>query len=168
MKFLKCVPHAAILALAMSVPAAAQDSSFTSFRVLKPELSVEAAQAAMAACRSKGYQVAVSVTDRFGILQVTVRDQLAGPHTPDTAFRKAWTAATFRTNTMELSSFSETGESWAMRNVTNALPLGGGVMILAGEGDMVASIGVSGAPSGKEDAACAQAGIDAIADRIAF
>jgi uncharacterized protein GlcG (DUF336 family) len=168
MKLLKQVSSAALLAVSIAVPAAAEDSSFTSFRVLKPELSVEAAQAAIASCRAKGYQVAVSVTDRFGILQVTIRDQLAGAHTPDTAFRKAWTAATFRTDTTELSSFSESGESWAMRNVTNALPLGGGVMILAGEGDMVAAIGVSGAPSGSEDAACAKAGIDAIADRIAF
>lgn len=168
MKLPECLSLAALLAAAMSFPAAAQDSNFTSFRVLKPELSVEAAQAAMADCRTKGYQVAVSVTDRFGVLQVTIRDQLAGAHTPDTSFRKAWTAASFRTSTAELSGLTESGEAWAIRNVSNALPLGGGEMILAGDGDMVAAIGVSGAPSGTEDAACAKAGIEAIADRIAF
>lgn len=146
----------------------AEESSFTSFRVLKPELAMEAAQAAMNDCREKGYQIAVSVTDRFGILQVTLRDQLAGPHTPDTAFRKAWTAVSFRSDTSGLSEQTESGEAWAIRNVTNALPLGGGVRIVAGDGDMVGAIGVSGAPSGTEDEACAKAGIEVISDRVEF
>lgn len=160
------------LALAIAIGAGnaarADDESFTTFRVLKPELSLEAARAALEDCRERGYQVAVSVTDRFGVLQVTIRDQLAGAHTPDTSFRKAWTAASFRTGTSELGQLTESGEAWAIRNVTNALPLGGGVRILSGEGDMVAAIGVSGAPSGAEDEACANAGIAAIDDRIAF
>lgn len=154
--------------LGMAGGAAAEDESFTTFRVLKPELSVEAAQAALADCRERGFQVAVSVTDRFGVLQVTIRDQLAGAHTPDTSFRKAWTAASFRTETTELGELTESGAAWAIRNVTNALPLGGGVRILSGDGDMVAAIGVSGAPSGADDDACAKAGIAAIEDRIAF
>lgn len=146
----------------------AEEENFTSFRVLKPELAIEAAQAAMSDCRQKGYQIAVSVTDRFGILQVTLRDQLAGPHTPDTSFRKAWTAVSFRSDTSSLSKLTESGEAWAIRNVTGALPLGGAVRIVAGDGDMVGAIGVSGAPSGLEDEACAKAGIAAISDRIAF
>ncbi|MGI9464420.1 MAG: heme-binding protein, partial [Aestuariivirgaceae bacterium] len=60
------------------------------------------------------------------------------------------------------------GQAWAIRNVTGALPLGGGVRILAGDGDMVGAIGVSGAPSGSEDEACARVGIAAIAERIEF
>ena len=138
--------------------AVAADESFVSFRVLKPEVALNAAQAAMADCRQKGFQVAVSVTDRFGILQVTLRDQLAGPHTTDTAFRKAWTAITFRSDTSELAKLSESGEAWALRNVEGVMPLGGGVRIIAGDGDMVGAIGVSGAPAGSEDDACAKAG----------
>jgi uncharacterized protein GlcG (DUF336 family) len=148
--------------------ASAEEANFKTFRVLKPELALEAANAAMLNCRKKGFQVAVSVTDRFGLLQATLRDQLAGPHTPDTAYRKAWTAVSFRTDTRELSKLTEKGEAWAIRGVTRALPLGGGVPIVAGEGDMVGAIGVSGAPSGKEDEACAKAGIAAIADKISF
>lgn len=159
----------ALLALLFAPAVAhAEEEPFKAFRVLKPELAIEAAQAAMADCRKKGFQVAVSVTDRFGLLRATLRDQLAGPHTPDTAYRKAWTAASFRTDTLELSKMTEKGEAWAIRGVTRALPLGGGVRIVAGEGDMVGAIGVSGAPSGSEDEACAKAGIAAIADKIAF
>jgi uncharacterized protein GlcG (DUF336 family) len=159
-----------IFALIALLPAVAsgQESAFHTFRVLKPALAIEAAQAALANCQSKGYQVSVSVTDRFGVLQATIRDQLAGPHTPDTALRKAWTAVSFRTDTLELSKLTESGEAWAIRNVTGALPLGGGVRIVAGEGDLVGAIGVSGAPSGSEDDACAKAGIAAITDKISF
>lgn len=155
--------------LALSTAAlSAEENSFTTFRLLKPELALEAAQGAIADCRSKGFQVAVSVADRFGVLQVTVRDQLAGPHTPDTSFRKAWTSVSFRTETLELAKLTETGGAWAIRNVTGALPLGGGVRIVAGDGDMVGAIGVSGAPSGGEDEACARAGIAKITERIEF
>ena len=157
-----------VFAAGFNGSAFAQDENYTSFRVLKPELSVEAAQAALSECRERGYQVAVSVTDRFGVLQVTIRDQLAGAHTPEGSFKKAWTAASFRAETSEVAALAETGEAWAIRNISNAMPLGGGVRVIAGDGDMVAAIGVSGAPSGAEDEACAKAGIAAIEDRIAF
>ena len=157
-----------VVTVLMFLPASAEESSFKTFRALKPMLALEAAQAAMRDCRKKGFQIAVSVTDRSGVLQVTLRDQLAGPHTPDTSYRKAWTAVSFRTDTLELSQMTEKGEAWAIRSVTGALPLGGGVRIIAGEGDMVGAIGVSGAPSGSEDEVCAKAGISAIADKIAF
>ncbi|MGI9522167.1 MAG: GlcG/HbpS family heme-binding protein [Hyphomicrobiaceae bacterium] len=154
--------------LATPTVASAEETHFKTFRVLKPALALETAKAAMLDCRKKGFQVAVSVTDRFGVMQAMLRDQLAGPHTPDTAYRKAWTAVSFRTDTLELSKLTEKGEAWAIRGVTRALPLGGGVRIVAGEGDMVGGIGVSGAPSGTEDEACAKSGIAAIADKIAF
>ncbi len=156
------------VAALLCAPASAQDSGMATFRVLKPELALTAAQAAMAKCRENGFQVAVSIADRFGVLQVTLRDQFAGPHTPDTAYRKAWTAVSFRTETGELAKLTETGEAWGIRNVPGALPLGGGVRILAGEGDMLGAIGVSGAPSGRDDETCAKAGIEAISEQIEF
>ena len=158
----------ATLGVLAPVPSSGEDTSFASFRVLKPELALQAAQGAMSECRKRGYQIAVSVVDRFGILQVTLRDQLAGPHTTNTAYRKAWTAVSFRTETSELAKMTEAGEAWAIRTVKNALPLGGGVRILAGEGDMLGAIGVSGAPSGGEDDACAKAGIAVISESIEF
>ncbi len=164
---LRVVMVTAVLTLS---PAAisAEETSFSTFKVLKPELAIAAAQGAMMQCRKEGYQVSASVVDRFGILQATVRDQLAGPHTPDTAYRKAWTAVSFRTNTLSLSKAAESGEAWALRLITGALPLGGGVPILAGDGNLVGAIGVSGAPSGEADEACAKAGIAAISEQIEF
>jgi uncharacterized protein GlcG (DUF336 family) len=49
----------------------------------------------------------------------------------------------------------------------NVVLLGGGLLIEAG-GSIVGGIGVSGAPGGTEDDACARAGIDAVRDRLEF
>jgi len=142
-------------------PSRAQDA-LVEFQVLNPDLAMKLAQATMAACRENDFQVAVAVVDRFGVPQAMLRDRYAGPHSPDTATRKAWTAVSFRTNTTELVDNTKSGTPQAAaRDVTNALMLGGGVLVRAG-GTMVGAVGVSGAPSGSEDAACAEAGIDAI------
>ena len=158
---------AVLATLGFSATAAAQEAIVT-FKSLATNVAVEAAQAALESCRAEGFQVAVSVVDRGGNLQATIRDRFAGPHTPDTAYRKAWTAVSFRTDTLELAALTENGEAWAIRNISNALPLGGGLQILAGDGSMLGAIGVSGAPSGSADKDCAQAGLDAIEDKIAF
>ena len=138
------------------------------FKILSPDLALKAADAALQRCRKDGYQVAVAVVDRFGVQQVMLRDRFAGPHTPSTATRKAWTAVSFRTGTVELTTrVQNSPEISGVRYVEGALVLGGGVPIEAA-GSIVGGIGISGAPSGTLDEACAQAGIEAIEDEIAF
>lgn len=155
---------------ALAAPAAAQDDgAFVTFQVLKPEVALQMAEAAMEACRAEGYQVGVTVVDRFGVPQVFVRDRFAGLHVYEVSRRKAWTAVSFRTNTSDLDRATNPGEiSQGIRAVSEALPLGGGLMVETGAGDLVGGIGVSGAPGPDIDDVCAQAGLDAVADQIAF
>jgi len=87
-------------ALALGGGTAKAEEALISFKVLSPAAALELAQATLEACRNEGYQVAVAVVDRFGITQVILRDRYAGPHTPETARRKAWTAVSFRTDTL--------------------------------------------------------------------
>ncbi len=151
-----------------SAAAAEQKSALVSFKVLSPELAVELAQGALADCRKRGYQVAVAVVDRFGILQALIRDRFAGPHTPDTARRKAWTAVSFRTDTLSMAEFTASGAPQSgVRFVTEALMVGGGVPVESA-GTIVAGIGVSGAPGGGEDDACARAAIESIVEKLEF
>lgn len=104
--------------------------------------------------------------DRFGQPQVMLRDRFAGPHTPATAIGKAWTAVSFRTNTSDLLPITQPGQPQAgIRNLPNVVLLGGGMVIEAG-GTLTGWIGVSGAPGGAEDDACARAGIEAVRDRL--
>ncbi|MBL4691647.1 MAG: heme-binding protein [Rhodospirillales bacterium] len=157
-----------VLFAALIHPAKAQEGALVTFKSLNLETALELAEAALADCRKRGFQVAVAVVDRSGILQVTLRDRFAGPHTPETARRKAWTAINFRTNTGELADLTQPGKPQSgARDITNVLMLGGGVPVEAA-GALVAGVGVSGAPGGDLDEACAQAGIEAIADKIAF
>lgn len=159
---------AAVLALALAGGSARAEEALIRFQVLSPAAALELAQATLAACRAAGYQVAVAVVDRAGITQVLLRDRFAGPHTPETARRKAWTAVSFRTDTLELNALSQAGEALsAVRFVTDALMVGGGVRVEAA-GSLVGAVGVSGAPGGPADDACARAGIEAIEDKIAF
>ena len=147
--------------------AAAQDATVT-YKSLTPEVALELARAALADCRKRGFQVAVAVVDRSGLPQVMLRDRFAGPHTPPTATGKAWTAVTFRTSTTELSAISQPGMPQAgLRHLPNVVMIGGGITVEAG-GALVGAIGVSGAPGGDADEACAKAGIAAIKDKLDF
>jgi len=135
---------------------------------LTPEAALAATQAALENCRDQGYQVAVAVTDRNGTPIALLRDRYAGAHTPETASRKAYTAASFNMDTISLAQATEAGEAASgIRQVTQVLALGGGLPISAA-GALVGAIGVSGAPGGEADAACAQAGIDVIQDDLDF
>jgi uncharacterized protein GlcG (DUF336 family) len=162
---MKTMRLAAFLAAMLLAPAAAAQATFT-VRVLAPETALKAAQAALKKCRDRGYQAAVAVVDRMGVVQVLLRDRFAGPHTPDMATAKAHTAVSFRTNTTELAEATQPGRPQSgIRNRPGVAAVGGGLMIEAG-GSLLGAIGVSGAPGAREDDACAQAGIDAIREDI--
>ncbi|MGB0683662.1 MAG: GlcG/HbpS family heme-binding protein [Magnetovibrionaceae bacterium] len=155
---------AALLASSFAAPtiASADEDALVTFKKMKLEIAMTLAKAALDTCRENGFQVAVAVVDRFGNPQVLLRDRFAGAHTPDTATRKAWTAVSFRTNTSELSDIAKPGSpQQGLREINGALALGGGLQVMGG-GAIVGGIGVSGAPGGAEDDACAQAGLDAV------
>jgi len=155
---------ALLAATAAATPSRAED--FITFRVMAPPLALELAQAALKACRDRGFQVAVAVVDRFGVTQVLLRDALAGTHTPDTAVGKARAAVSFRSSTEELSALTQAGQiNSVIRHLPGYVFLGGGVPVEAA-GAIVGGIGVSGAPGGAEDDACARAGIAAVEDRL--
>lgn len=147
--------------LALVVPAAVAEVTFTTHS-LTVEIALKAAQAALDACRKGGFQVGVAVSDRSGVLQVYLRDRYAGPHTVEAAANKAWSAASFRISTTELAAETQAGKPMsAIRDIARVVALGGGLPIEAA-GSTVAGIGVSGAPGGTADEACARAGIEAI------
>lgn len=151
------------------LPLAAQAQQGThSIKLLTPETALKAAQAALTKCRDGGFQVTVAVVDRMGVTQVLLRDRYAGPHTPEMARSKAYTAVSFRTNTTALAEATQAGKPQSgVRHLPGVAAVGGGLMIEA-SGALLGAIGVSGAPGGKEDDLCAAAGIAAIRDDIEF
>ena len=167
------IPVCAFLLLPCALLAGENPPSTYSFKSLSVEAASKAAWGAVIACRAKGYSVAVAVVDRGGNTQALLRDRFAGPHTPETAIRKAWTANSFRQSTASLAAFLQDGKiPHQVQHNPGALLVGGGVMIEA-QGQILGGIGVSGAPPGKSeiesiDADCARAGVDLIKDEIEF
>ena len=154
--------------LALSGQAWAEETATYATRNLTVETALKAAQAAMKKCRDSGWQAAVAVVDRSGVVQVVLRDRYAGPHTPRTASGKAWTAVSFRSNTGALVDLTQPGKAQSgLRNLPRVVVLGGG-MIIEGGGQLLGAIGVFGAPGGEADEACAKAGIAAIQESIEF
>lgn len=167
MNLMRTRTTAALLVCSLAVSVQASEPTFQ-IRSLTPETALAAAKAAMDSCRSQGYQVAVAVVDRAGLTQVFLRDRFAGAHTVDVATNKAWTAASFRTSTLVLAAETQPGKAMSgLRSTPRMLAAGGG-LVIEGGGSVFGAIGVSGAPSGEADEACAKAGIKAIADAIEF
>lgn len=158
------------LSIASLLPnaAGAEEEPLAIFKAMKPAMALRLAQATLDACRKSGFQVAVAVVDRSGVTQVILRDRLAGSHTPETARRKAWTAASFRTDTLSMTEETMAGKSQSgARFITGALMIGGGIPVTAA-GSLIGAVGVSGAPGGEEDHKCAQTGIAEVEDSLMF
>ncbi|KRF09505.1 hypothetical protein ASH00_04795 [Arthrobacter sp. Soil782] len=150
---------------AASEPAASAEDAVLSMPRLSIEAATEAAQAALAQCQADNLGfVSVAVVDRFGQVQVLLRGDNAGEHTMESARLKGYTAAAFGSNTSELTERAA-GDGATIRDIPGTLFLAGGVSVKAGEAS-IAGIGVGGAPQGTADEACAQAGLDAIADSL--
>ncbi len=148
-------------------PAVARETVVT-YKSVIPEVAIEAVQVAVKKCRDDGYQVAAVVIDRFGQAQALMRDQYAGPPAAQTATDKAYTALSFRSDTSALSQLVKSGKmSERIAIEQHVLMIPGGLMIEA-DGTLLGAVGVSGAPSGEADEACAKAALDHIHEKIDF
>jgi uncharacterized protein GlcG (DUF336 family) len=149
----------------LAIAAGAQPATFN-LKSMTVETALAAARGALEHCRSQGYQVGVAVVDRAGLVQALLRDRHAGAHTLDAASDKAWTAASFRIATTALAVETQAGKPMSgLRALPRVLAAGGGLPIESA-GMLVGGIGVSGAPGGDADDACAKAGIAKIADAL--
>ncbi|MES9852146.1 MAG: heme-binding protein [Candidatus Thiodiazotropha sp. L084R] len=128
-------------------------------------LSMEAANqialGAIEACRKQGIQIGVTVVDRNGIVQVTMRDTIAAQITLPISRSKAFTAANFNAATSAMKDRANT----PIGRIDGLVMSAGGLPIQAG-GQLLGGVGVSGAPAGETDEACAQAGIDLVIDDL--
>ncbi len=152
------------LAMAVIVTAsavAAEDAPMVSVKRLSLETALTIAQGAVAACRKQGIQIGVSVVDRDGTVQVQLRDTIAASITLSISRQKAYTAVNFNAATSALGSRADT----PIGRIDGLVMSAGGIPIQVG-GALVGGVGVSGAPSGKTDEECAQAGIDKVIDDL--
>ncbi len=148
---------APLCAALVTAPAVAADAPVI---VKIPRLTVEAsekiARATMDACRKDGIQIGVTVVDRSGDPMVVLRDTLAPRITLEISRQKASTAVNFNATTSSMES--RFTQPFSAGKVDGLVFSAGGVPIEAA-GNIVGAVGVSGAPTGAQDEACANAGI---------
>ena len=126
-------------------------------------LAAEAASEAVAACAKQGYRETAVVLDADGATIAALRGDGAGVHTLASAHDKAYTAASFKRDTLALAE--RKAEIGDLAKLPHVLFFGGGVTIKLGD-EVIGAIGAAGAPGAKLDDACAHAGLAKLQDRL--
>lgn len=150
-----------VFLLAYPMLAAADEPLAVDIRRLTMESALLVADTAIKACRKQGIPVGVVVVDRGGRTQVALRDTVAVDLTLNIGEQKAYTALSFNVPTSQLNDRAGS----ALGSVDGLVMAAGGLPISAG-GVIYGAVGVSGAPSGKQDEACAKAGVDALVEEL--
>lgn len=152
--------------MAATLPALAQQPDMLSVKQITLELARDIAMASVEACRQDGYNVAAVVLDRAGNVQAALRDTLASRHTLEIAERKAG---------MTIMSGIGSGEFRAARgdirpelNHMAGLIVMDGALPIRAAGSLIGAVGISGAPGGEKDAACAAAALKKVEERLEF
>jgi len=129
-------------------------------------LAVEAVTETVAACARQGYHETAVVLDADGAVIAALRGDGAGIHTLDSAHDKAYTAVSFKNDTLALAGRAKGEDSIApLAKLPHVMFLGGGVVIKLGD-EVIGSIGAGGAPGAQLDDNCAHAGLDKIRDEL--
>jgi uncharacterized protein GlcG (DUF336 family) len=133
---------------------------------ISASLASEIAAEVVASCARQGYAETAVVVDANGLPQALLRGDGAGAHSLDSANNKAYTAASFKTDTSKLAERApKSPEFAALFTLPHLIPAGGGVVIKIGD-ETVGAVGAAGAPGFNLDEGCAQAGIEKVRDRL--
>jgi uncharacterized protein GlcG (DUF336 family) len=162
----------ALAVLCAAAPAAVMGQGVINRPQLSAALANELVGDTVAICAKQGYKVWAVVVNLDGVRQAVLRGDGAPIHSQDNAYYKAYSTASLTLGRNENSS-KEVADRMAkaapstvpqtpLPNVTYAV---GGVVIRAG-GQAIGAIGVSGAPGGNLDEACAREAMAKIQDRI--
>ncbi|MEN8801070.1 MAG: heme-binding protein [Thiogranum sp.] len=135
-------------------------------RLMTLELASKIARVAVASCADAGYQVSAVVVDRSGAPQVVMRDVFASRFTIEIAERKANAVILSGVSSSEFR-VNRAGIVAEMNEVNGILVLDGAVPIRTG-GALLGAVGVSGAPGGDKDEACARAGVKDVQEQLDF
>src|SRR5512144_1645805 len=120
------------IVVALMLPGRASAQGVVTERNLSLGMAKTIAEAALAECKSKGFNTTVAVVDRAGQLLVLMRDEKASPQQVEMARRKAYTARMFRMSTLDFQKRTSDPVYAAQRDVSDILALGGGVPIHIG------------------------------------
>jgi len=155
-----------------TAPAALNAQGVVTTQKLSAALANQLVGDSVANCAKNGYKVVAVVVDLDGVRQALLRGDGAPVHTLDSAFAKAYTAASLvpvrkEKSTKELFERVSKNPSTtaSLGNLPNVTFTPGGITIFASD-EPIGGIGVGGAPGGNFDHDCADAALKKIADRM--
>jgi uncharacterized protein GlcG (DUF336 family) len=149
------------LASALAFAGSSANAQLVTHKDLTLGMALTMAQTAIQTCTAQGYKVSAHVLGRDGEVLVAMRGDGTGPHTLENSMRKAYTARMQRRPSGEFAKAAKENPTAGALHLANMIPAQGALPIKVGE-DTIGAIGVSGAPGGDKDEACAKAGLDKV------
>ncbi len=134
-------------------------------KLLSAPLALTIAQTAYEACAQQGHHLFVTDVGLEGETLDAVRGDGSAPHTFENSQRKAYTARTFRAPSGEFAQRVKDNPATGAVHLSGVIAAQGALPIKVGD-VVIGAVGVSGAPGGEKDEACAKAGIDKVADQL--
>ena len=160
MKKIAIIAGAALLA-----SAGAANAQLATNKDLTMTAAIAIAQGSIEACKAQGYNVSVHVLGRAGEVLVAMRGDDTGPQTYENSFKKAWTSRAQRAPSLNFANAVKQNPTAGARSLSNMVPAQGALPINVGM-DTIGAVGVSGAPGGDKDEACAKAALDKVASML--
>jgi uncharacterized protein GlcG (DUF336 family) len=151
-----------VVACGLAAPAHAQ---LATHKDLTTAMAITMAEAAIQTCKAQGYAVSANVVGRGGEILVAMRGDNTGPHTLENSMKKAVTARATRNPSGNFANQVKNNPGAGALRLANMVPAQGALPINAGN-ETIGAIGVSGAPGGDKDEACAKAGIEKVANEL--
>ena len=150
----------------LSTPATLYAGDSLTVKTISLELARDIASESIKTCRKKGFQVSAVVVDRNGLIQVALRDDLASRFTLQIAEEKANSVILSGLNSGQFRK--SRGDIRPELNHMDDLIIMQGALPIEMAGSRIGAIGVSGAPGGDIDEACAQQALDKVSERLDF
>jgi uncharacterized protein GlcG (DUF336 family) len=145
---------------------ACAQSHIVSLQKLDWSTAEHLASEAVRVCQAQGYSVTATVVDTTGHQQVVIKGDTVPLQSLSVSYRKAYTAYSYglafnKNTTSELIAAKVTGPAnGALNTIPEVLFVPGGVTVRTASGSTVlGGLGVSGAPGGEKDEACALAAV---------
>ena len=147
---------------AMVAGAVSVNAQLVANKDLSLPMALTIAQTAIETCKSQGYNVSAHVLGRNGEILVSMRGDETAPHTLENSFKKAYTSRAQRIPSGKFAENVKGNPNAGALHLSNMVPAQGALPIMIGE-ETIGAIGISGAPGGDKDEACAKTGIDRVA-----
>ena len=161
MRFLKFALAAGSMLVATAASAQAPQTEHN----VSMAMALAIIQGTLDQCTKDNLKVTVVIVDKAGNVAASVRGDGTNPHTMEFARMKAYTSRTRGQTSLEFLQVTSTPEGAILRQIPGTVAIGGGVPIKLGN-ETIGAVGVSGAPKGEQDEACAKAGIEKVTGQL--